>query len=256
MPKKHRLRKLKIKEISLVDEPANPGASVLFYKRKGGHEGGDNQETDTMTLEELAKALETANEKAEKHEAEMAEVTKRAEAAEAEVAELKKKLDAEGAGEEDIYKGMSKAAVAHFKKMEAENKASREAVAKMADERREAEFIKQAEGYANLPVKPEEFGPVLKRFADGEAKDGDMDMLGTVLKAADAAFTKATQIRGDNPTPGALVEGSAEQKLDALAKARVAKTKEEGGSISYVKAYNAVLSENPDLYNQSLTEAN
>jgi hypothetical protein len=53
---------------------------------------------------------------------------------------------------------------------------------------------------------------------------------------------------------GSSVEGggsSAYSKLDKLAKDRVAKS---GGDVTYAKSYEQVLSENPDLYTQSLNE--
>ena len=52
---------------------------------------------------------------------------------------------------------------------------------KLADELENEEFIKRAGAYDGLPIKPEEFGPVLKRLHKGEATAEDMAELDRIF---------------------------------------------------------------------------
>lgn len=116
--------------------------------------------------------------------------------------------------------------------LEAENTAAKaeataqaETVAKMAMEKRDAEFAVRAEGYAPLPLKAAEFAPILRKCADVLTEDENKE-LDRVLSAA-AAMAKAGNITTEIGS-GAQDEGTAAakvaSKLDELKKAHPAKS--------------------------------
>jgi uncharacterized phage infection (PIP) family protein YhgE len=252
MTKRHRIRKLRLYEISLVDHPAEPNAMIHFFKRgdpgqedKGMPENLENlvkqMETATATITELTKAKETAD----------GEIAKR----DKEITDLKVELDkaraaAPAAEGEDLLKSIGDPKVrAAFEEMQKRADAANKLVAKMADEKAEAGFVDEVrKSYTALPIKAEEFGPVLKRVMTS-ISDEDGKELRRVLKAADAlAKSGATAVAG---VRGAPLAGTAEAEIEAKAHELA---KSSSGKINFAAAYDQILKSHPDLYGRYLEE--
>ena len=235
---------LTISEVSLVDDPASPGASVVLFKAKEGQmtdktktgNPGDNQD-----YEALAKSLEDT-------EAKVADLNKQVETLTAERDQAQADLAKARAGEVDPYDGLPDNVKAILKKRDADNEELQKRLDAAEDRAATEQTIaKVRSDFPNLPVKAEDFGPVLKRVLKGATAE-DRAEVERVLKAASAAVdgTKLTKELGDG---GDDKTKSATAQLDSMAKAKAA---EKG--VSYYVAYSEVLSDNPELYQQSLTE--
>ncbi len=235
-PKRHRLRKLRLDEISLVDKGACEDATITIFKR------GDPDMTD---LEKMQKAMEDATASIEKLTKRAEEAEERATKAEAEVAKAKTEAPVQKSGaegdDEEILKGADPAVRDMILKLRKSNEASEQRLAKLDDERDIAKAVDVCKrDFSHLPVKADEFGPVLKR-AMGTMDQADFEELNRVLKAADNAMLEATRMVG--PGGHVIAKGSAEQKLEDLAKKRA----EEKGE-NFAKSYADVMDENPQLY--------
>lgn len=104
------------------------------------------------------------------------------------------------------------------------------------------EFVAKASAFANLPIKPEELGPVLKRVS--ESSQEDYQLIEQVLKAADEALGQSRLFAElGSEIPGSEPLG----KVEAMAKELVAKS-----GITYEQAVDRVLVENPELYTEYL----
>lgn len=194
------VKSLEVVEVSLVDVPANPGATVALFKRRDPSDQPEDSQM-TKTVDELAKGLTDAEKQIET-------LTK---AAETNTAELKKRddkiteLTAElekakaGAGKpaegEDIFKGMTPAAVELFKKMQADRAADAETLAKMRDKDETTEAIEKAKTeYPSVPTTtPAELGPIMKRVASNKTTAEDVAKLTQILKASSTLVEKALE---------------------------------------------------------------
>ena len=138
--------------------------------------------------------------------------------------EIKKQLDSQA---EEIKKAQERATASEAK------------IAKMEDEKIAKAYVEKAGEYKHLPIKPDEFGPVLRK-AEAGLDDAGKAELNRVLKAASAAMQAAMGEvgrggSGDNP-------GSAFSKMEALAdKLR------EGSTMTREQAFAKALTANPQL---------
>lgn len=245
--RRRRLTSLRIREVSLVDRPANPGARVALWKRDGG--APPQPQEDTMSDDEKS-ALEAA-------EATIADLTRTVSEQAEEIARLRKERDeavaaADAArgetGDEptdEIAKAMATLPAALRERFAATEKLAR----RLADEAEERDFVVKAAGFRHLPVKAEDFGPVLRRVVKGGATTADLAELDRVLVAADAAIGTArltrslgVPVHGTGDTAGGAegVWGEICRKADAL----VAK----GGDLSVEMARERIMELSPDLY--------
>jgi hypothetical protein len=93
------------------------------------------------------------------------------------------------------------------------------AIAKAEKDAREtAEFIEKAKEYRSLSVKPEEFGPVLKRIAQGESTAEDVEKIEETLKAAKGAIDSG-KLFAELGSGATAEDESAYAKLEAKAEA-------------------------------------
>ncbi len=261
MPRQ-RLTKLRLDEVSLVDVPANAQAEILIAKRRdgnGGHSPNSNTEEHGMTVEELSKKLEEMEaqvadltkraDKAEadkkKAEDDLAAMQKRAEDAEAEVAKAKAG-DGDGDGGDDhILKGLDPAVRKYIEDLRADGDESREAIAKMADEKLTDEYVAKAGAFTNLPgIVAKDFGPVLKRVLF-TADEADRNAILDVLAKADAAIEKAltTPLGQTDPVEKSDAESQLETKAHEIAKR---------DGVTFAKAYQQAMHDNPELYQEYL----
>jgi hypothetical protein len=256
----YKLTQLKLREVSLVDNPANPGAHVLLFKRK---------EESNMTLEERIKALETSetalkaqvaaleterNEFKSKLEAETAKVKEletaktaaEGKATEAEKARDKaiKDLDeVKKSGPEEVLKigekEIKKSAVGAdaFEALKAQN----EVIEKQRDEADLVQYINKARTeMPHLPGKPEEIGKALREISKIDKTVADV--ITAALKAGEAALAEATKAAGDG--------GKDEQTAEAQLVAKAKEIQKATSGLSYEDAYERALEQNPALYTQ------
>lgn len=240
-----RLRKLRIEEISPVDEGANQGADVVLLKST---EQPETSEVDvnlteiakalglaeTATAEEVVAAIETfksankvavdeANTKAETASTKLAEVEKALTAATKPV-----EPDVTETLPEDVRKQLTE--LAEIKKSLA---------AAEVEAARLVEVNKAKDAYKNL-IDQDTIGSAL--FTLRKSDKGAADKLEAVLKAADAraALAPVTEVVGTSETDNA----TGEDRLEVLAKKLHA---ESAGKLSFEQAYTKALKENPHL---------
>lgn len=130
--------------------------------------------------------------------------------------------------------------------VERERATAAENLAKAEKEvRRLNEFVAIGKAqYATIPGEPVRKGEILKALHDA-FESTDKAMLDDILKIFRAAENAAQQLTVPTGYSRQVSSGSAEDKLTELAKARAA-----AGNISFEKAYEKVLSENPALYDE------
>jgi hypothetical protein len=117
------------------------------------------------------------------------------------------------------------------------------------DRRLDAEYLEKARGFSHLAEKPESLAKVLRKVADFDADlFVEVDRL---LKAANEQIAEGNLYKALG-APAAVVEsGSAHERLDAIAKAKVA----DGSASDYPTALSKAAEENPDLYAEHRRES-
>lgn len=266
MPDKRvsKLTRLNIGEVSFCAEGMNPGARVSLFKNRDslagviesaiakflGQSPGDQPGDDDMNIKDLEKKITEL-------EGTAASLTALTKALDTAGVKVVKNDDGEVTGvevkkeEEDDEIDKSKLPESVRKYLDTLEKAAKDAadkadaadkLAKAERDRREAaELAKEAEiKYGNLPGESSAKGRVLKLIRDS----GDEDVRKTaeeMLLAGDKAMKAALDSVGSDVP----VAGSAEDRLDALAKERA-----KQDDVPYAKAYDQVLAENPNLYTE------
>ena len=117
---------------------------------------------------------------------------------EGEIAELKKNATPPPGGTpkpEDVLKALDPAVKKMFDDMEARTKAAEDVAKRALDESTTRTFVAKAAGYANLGIKADEFGQVLKSIS--EKCPEAIEKLDAVLKAANEAVSKGN-LFGEN----------------------------------------------------------
>lgn len=246
--KNFRLRKIRFDEISLVDNGADPNALIQIHKR-GVAAKGDNAMPDLDKLEvemrEAAATIVALNKRATDAEAALAKAQADLAASEKRIVDIQKSVAA-GEGEDPILKSADPIVAAEIIKLRKANAASAAALAAMNEESEIKKFAdKIRTEYAHLPVKADEFAPILKR-ASGTLSAEDFAELSRVLKAAEASMLNATKSVG---YIGIAKSGSAEAEIDAEARQIAAKE-----NVSFAKASALVMERNPSLYDRYLME--
>jgi hypothetical protein len=226
--KGNKLRKLKVKEVSLVDRGANQPAKVVLYKRhnllnnvimqKEANESLDKGELDIMpkTPEELQKALD-------EQVAKNTELTEKLEKATTDFDELKKQLDEavskmsevekKAAKDEELKKSMPEDVLKRFEELETLRKQDADKLQAEIAKREEMEMAKKAEDeYPNIPGESVQKGKLLQ--AINKMADDQKEFALSVLKSSDEALAKRMEEKGSGASPTAV---SAQEKLDKMA---------------------------------------
>lgn len=115
------------------------------------------------------------------------------------------------------------------------------------DDRRTKEFIAKAAEFDKLPIKAEEYGPVLKKLhdTDKELYEKQLD----ILKAANEGNAKLFE------EAGAAGEGTLETEPEKKLKAKAdAIMKEDKSGMTPEQAYDQAMRENPELYQEHLAK--
>lgn len=300
MSEAFRLQHLRLKRVSLVNEPAQAPAQIVLFKsketpvKKDDGMGGDDIEAsaksrtcmkcekalasdaticpncgtkvpagakkmkvpflDKITDPEIRKAvekmagdLEAAQDLAK--EAEDKRVTAEKALKAATDAAVSKETE-----EDKILKSLPESVRKRLEKAEADAKEAKDAVVKMADERREREFITKAKVFGNLSLDPKTFGPLLKRVADGTSTEKDSEELQRVLAGANTIAKGLFRKKGSEGGDGAAGTTAMDQIMAKAKELREQVTKSGEKAISQPDAMDRVIRENPDLYKQHLRE--
>lgn len=192
-------------------------------------------------VEQLAADLEAALATASEEE------TKRVEA------EKKLKAAQPAPAEEDVLKNLPEPVRKRLEKAEADAKKANDAILKMADEKREREFVAKARTYDAISVKADTFGLVLKRVADGTSTEKDVAEIHRVLTGANALAKRAVfkQVGRSDTGAGA---GSAYEEILTKAKEHREAVMKSGDKITLQEAIDHVCKQEPDLYERHVAE--
>lgn len=267
------LKDLVLKELSLVDFPANKEAVVSIYKRDESapllkaedHDMADqDNELDVLKgqVADLTKQLESAALIAKMSDEEKEFMKEMDDAKKAgfmgmspeerqAAMKVKKSLD-----ETIVVEGttISKSAVGDgmFAVMKAQAKRLDEQAADIAKARDAAElatFTKRAsDDFGHLVGTDVEKAAVLRHMAT--ATEEVQKTFGAILKSAEDMIKKGFDAKGHS-NGRVTVEGSAAEQLDTLAKAHA-----KDNEMEYAAAYFAVIEKRSDLYELALKEGN
>jgi hypothetical protein len=242
--------------VDLVDNGANQGAHIVLYKRDSSAETDDiTKGGKIMDVAEIMKSLPEDQQAILKADFDAKDAAVAAAQAEVDVlktaaedAEKKKKDDEEAArmaelnkaDTEDIWKGVNPAIKERVEKAEA---AVAEAVAKTAAAEEtiaKADFAKRAAELNALPIKPEEFGEVLRKIS--AAAPEQYTKLTEVLKSANEVIKsgKAFEEVGSGQVGEPKGLTAIEKKAEEIMKSEPTLTKEQ----AFVKA----MERDPKLY--------
>lgn len=263
------LKDLTVDWVSLVDRAAvrdpihqSEPQRFLVWKRDDHTPGG------SMTPEEKA-ALDKAQADLKKAQDDLTATKATLEKAQSDntamEARLKALEDANGVKkEEEIDKSDLPPAVrAAFEKSEADRAALAERVEKAEkgaaesdrlvkaerDERLTAEFIAKAETLKALPVKPAEFGPVLKAASEKLTKD-EYQALEKALTAADEQIQKGDLFKEQ----GRAHEGERADSAYAEATQKAEELRKSDSKLTKTAALDQAFRDNPDLQARYLAE--
>jgi hypothetical protein len=156
--------------------------------------------------------------------------------------------------ETDLQKaldGLPEALREHFTKQAADLAEATKVAKAERDLRVDAEFIQKArEDYGDLPIKPEDFGPVLRKVAEFDATV--FVEVDRVLKAAAAIASETALLKSIGSPAAQMRDGSAVSNLDSIAKAAV--EADSTGNLTYAMALAKAAEEHPDLYEAHVRE--
>lgn len=261
-----------IEETSGVDHPAHLHEGWIIAKASDVHSAADvmdalpdpvegnmaDEATDAAKAEDEvqdAVTAEATDEQTEDQQDELAIANARIEELEARLAEVESKSEQEPEtekAEDDSEDALLAKAAPEVREMIVKERQARAeaeaALTKEREDRADAEAIAKARAdYAHLSnIDPEKVGPALRRLAQS---DPDLaKAVSDALAAADAQQDAANIFAeiGKN----ASTKTDAYSRMQAMAKAKV----DAGEYDTTEKAFAAVVSERPDLYNDYLTE--
>lgn len=238
---------IEIDEVSLVDKPANQHAEIAIAKRATEeetvpeiyNEDGNAVEMDDLqfgdvVFDQEGNAFEVIPEAEElEYEEELEPVGKSL------ADEIREDLSkAAGDAERDVViaKAMQEVDALRGQLVQAESIAKSE-----RDLRLTAEYVEVAKGY-NIPVNPEDLGPVLLRMAE-TMSDQDCSVIHKALSTSGAALFDEVGYIGtaDNVDPLSQVDAYLEEGLS-----------KSDGTISKAEAMSGFFSDNPAAYDEYL----
>lgn len=197
---------------------------------------------DQVNWDEIKKSL---SEEARKYIEDLEKKVAQVDELNTKVIDLEKKLvdsgkDKEKNKKDDIWKGVNPEVRKRMEDMEKRAKDAEELAKKERDERITREYIAKVTAYQALPVKPEEFGLVLKSLAEKDPEN--YAKIEAVLKVADEAIVKgglfAELGRSGNAGSNAL------QKAEAFVTEMIQKS----AGLTKEQAIAKVWIEHPELY--------
>ena len=138
---------------------------------------------------------------------------------------------------------------AEFDKLEKRDKTNSDLIAKLLDEKAEVVYLNKVREFKKLPVKAEDFAPLLKRVA-AVVEPADMDSLMATLKSVDEAISKGDLFAEIGSDLGGSGKGNAIVKIDNLSQELM----KSDPLMTLAKAQTIVMEREPELYNQYLDE--
>jgi len=265
MPNKARrkvtkLSNVRVTEVSLVDRPANQGATVTLFKREP--EAGlpaattyDPMEGYEMDLEKLAADLEAAQERNATLTAENADLTKRLEDQQAQIVDLQKAAGASADDGEDVLKSLDPKARAYVEELKKAADANAQAVQKMQDDSLRSVMLSKASGFTSLPGKADDLAAFFVKVAKGQTTHEDLPTLTDILAKADALAKDSLGAKGKaNGNNAPDEDGNADNDDAAMANLEklAGEIRKADASLTKEQAIAKALDENPDLYSAYL----
>lgn len=264
MARRSRLEKLLIDRVDLVDDGANPDASILLFKRNGGDDMADDTAKDD-DVQKAGKAISTARmARLKSLRDELASLIADAQGDKMEDKDKDDVGKAKDAAEDPVVKARFEAfqkqiddlktqaddAIAKANKAQAEADAAVAKAAQEVERRERADFAKRAgDDLANLPGSVDDKGNLLyslsKKLDEAEFKAVD-----TMLKAANEAARTGKVTEEVGKGGKAPAGDSAFAKMKALAADLVTK----GTAKTEADAIVAVAQTNPELYAEHLQD--
>ena len=253
-------RKRKLPGGRLMNGAANEHANIAIWKADGPQHEEEGRMSGTTELEKLAADLAEADTPLAEQAAEIERLNKAVAAAETEVklrekdlsvtkTELERELAKNADPEEALLKTMPEAAQKAFLAQKAATERLEKRLAEADEQAKLAEIAKSFDKeFSGLPTKGEDVAPIMKAVY-GVLDEDQAKELRRLLKAGSEAMTELLKISGMTGSGHDHLTKGAEAEIDTLAKARAEK---EG--ISYAKAYSAVLTDNPALYEKYRAE--
>ena len=267
MARRNRLEKLLIDRVDLVDDGANPDASILLFKRDGGDDDmADDAKDDGVQKvgakisaarmarlkalrDELASLIADAQGDTKMEDKDKDGVDKSKDGGQIDDPVVKAKFD-ELTKQIDDLKAQADDAIAKAKKAEDDAKAAEAKAAQEVEKRERGDFAKRAsEDLSHLPGSVDDKGNLLYTLSK-KLDDAEFKAVTDMLKAADEA-AKTGKITDEVGKPGkGNPGGSAFAKMKALATDKVTK----GEAKSEADAIAQVAQEHPDLYTEHLAD--
>ena len=231
----------------LLDQLIADGEKALAGAGDQKNDTQKRSDAEVAISEEIKKSL---TEEVRKHIEELEKKAAQVDDLTAKYAKLEKKLGGDKGkdDQEDIWKGVNPEVRKRMEDLEKRAKDAEELVKNEREERIAKEYIAKATGFQSLPVKPEEFGLVLKSLAEKDPES--YAKLEGLLKATDEAITKGALFAEFGR--GGTASGGTMEKAEALAKEVVQKN----AGMTKEQALTKVFKENPGLYQQYVKEQN
>jgi membrane-associated HD superfamily phosphohydrolase len=264
MPTK--LKNLRIDRVDLVDKGANPDAHILLFKRKGD-EGvmkfedvlksltPEQQAIIKSELEKVGPGGEMTPEEKKKKEAEMAAMNAALATAKADLAkstdqiadlttQLAKATKSNEPGDSDIFKGLNPEVKKYLEDIKKEADASKAIVKALEEEKLTKQYTDVAKSLTHLAVQADEFGLVLKSFAQHDTVN--YGKLEAMLKSFNEAVAKGNLFKeiGQSGSTGAVDPLA---KLEAKAQELVTKN---ATTMTKEQAMAHVMRSEPELYSE------
>lgn len=289
LKRKHRITKLRLGEVSFVDEGDNPGAEVLITKRReiadteimksrlaevaeavgelaelaAGSSGEEGVEKAATILGGMEMDIDQLNERLEQFESDITAITKakddaekRAEDAEkaladatAEIEKLKAGKTDDETGEDDILKGLPQAVRDRIEKAEKAAADALESVEKARDKGELDECISKMRGLGVTDA--EGMGGVLHRIQKGKSTPEDGAKLMEILTIAKNVGDKGAQLfTAIGKAKAPDAPSSDAEAADAKLNEAVEAIQKAKPSLTKEQAYAEALDANPGLYEQ------
>lgn len=247
------LSDIRLDEVSLVDVPANDAARVVLFKRndtemKASTRKAANSEKEgqTMTLDELQKAVEKFTPRFEALEKSRDAEKTRADTAEAELAKLRKQHtqppEDKRTDAEKLIAKLEGDTATSVKKLQDDNEALRKRHDEMErDNRLTKAAVEIGAKYPNLPMSGREAAQVLEKLGKDEAASME-----TMFASSNAAFGEILREHGTSIAS----DGS-----DAVAKlTKAAREIQKAEKLTLADAIERAEQEHPELVREQQSE--
>lgn len=276
-----RLKDVETLEVSLVPKGANQRDFLLFKNKEGkpmsqeSQESKENVNKQDMDMREVAgqvasywdvttgealRFLEALNPDEPEDRRSIATMVSREYEGLSPVDVMETLSEAEGGNPDDYEKGVNitkedlpdelkdevEGLFKQYEQIKKENEEIKQELRKEKEQKRLSEFISKAEQFDNLPVNPNEFGKILKNFADSD-EEGFQKLM-EVLKSADESINQSGLFK----ERGSSIGDTASDAWGKIEKSAEGLMEEKG--LSREQAINQVMKNNPELYRQYMDE--